>query len=54
MNKQEKKKLDIQKEIKRENKIRNEVINSSKKYNMEYAEEFFIVKPHDTDLYVQN
>lgn len=54
MNKKEKKVQDTQKEIKRENKIRNDVINSSKSYDFEYAEEFFIVRPHNTDLYVQN
>lgn len=54
MNKKEKKIKDTQNEIKRDNKIRNDVINSSKNYNFEYAEEFFIVRPHDTDLYVQN
>lgn len=54
MNKKEKKIKDTQKEINRENKIKNEVINSSKSYDYEYAEEFFIVKPHDNDLYVQN
>lgn len=54
MNKNEKKIKDFQKEIKRENKIRNDVVNSSKKYNSEYADEFYIVRPHNTDLYVQN
>lgn len=41
-------------EIRRFNQIRNNIIKGSKKYDYEYSKEFYLIEPHDNDLYVQN
>ncbi len=41
-------------ELRRFNKIRNNVIKGSKRYNYEYSKEFYLLEPLDNDLYVQN
>ncbi len=41
-------------ELRRLNDIRNKVIVGSFPYRYEYAEEFFLVEPHDNDMYIEN
>ena len=34
--------------------IQNDIVKGSKNYNYEFSAEFYLLEPHDNDLYVQN
>lgn len=34
--------------------IQNNIVKGSKNYNYEFSTEFYLLEPHDNDLYVQN
>lgn len=44
----------LEHDLKQINLVRNQFAKGSKIYNYEMASDFYLVQPHDNDLYVQN